>query len=99
MQDKKIALKMLHALQKEFDITSEINNFIDLQIDRYQDGTISLHQQNYANKVRERFSMDNANPVLLTLDANTEKNSTFKKENEKPIRMPYREAIGSLICH
>lgn len=97
--DKKLIKKLLTGLRREFEITSnEANLFLRLQIERAGDGSIFLHQETYAEKILDRFRMENANPVTIPSDPHQELCPSAHTGGEKETtNAPYREAIGSLM--
>lgn len=89
--------KLLHNLQVEFEITHrEAEFFVGLQIqmDRHR-GTLKLFQKVYAEKILERFNHMHCHPVSTPAEVG----KYFSKDDATAInsRMPYREAIGSLM--
>lgn len=97
-KNQKLIDFLLKSLKKEFEITfSDPETFIGLQIEKNQDGSIFVHQSVYAQKVLERFNMQDTNSVTIPADVSLEKNAYLKRNEEHYTRAPYREAIGSLM--
>lgn len=58
--------QLLNELQKEFDITSnELSMYLGLQIERLPDGSIFMHQENYARNILHRFEMEDVVSMRL----------------------------------
>lgn len=68
--------------------------FLGLEIERYDDGSISLHQTNYSRKIISRFNMDDCKTVTTPLDVN-QVAEVFA--DSRDTKFPYRESVGSLI--
>ena len=89
----------LAELKTEFEIThNDVNLFLGMHIEREADGSIFLHQETYARRVRERFRVEHANPVAISADPNQELFSPEQAGDPQDIiTAPYREAVGSLM--
>ena len=84
--------KLISFLSAEFKVKKgEVESFLGLEIFRKSDGTIYMHQNNYAEKVIKRFRMEDAKPVSTRAEHSSQTTSS------KSINVPYREAIGSLM--
>lgn len=83
----------LELLQQEFKITmGNLEIFLGLNIARQKDGSITISQPSYIEKILRKFRMDECNPVYTPVGreeaALTEKNDDH---------VPYQEAVGSLM--
>lgn len=83
----------LQQLKEEFKITrGSLKNFLGMQIKCHEDGSISINQENYINKILRQYRMDECNAV--STPASREELNNKEKLEEK---IPYREADGSLM--
>lgn len=74
--------------------------FLGIEIKRFPDGSILAHQSKYAKKVIERLRLEDANPVCIPADPNTNFSNFKQKDSEvtsKKTNTMYKEAIGSLM--
>ncbi|GBO02220.1 Retrovirus-related Pol polyprotein from transposon TNT 1-94 [Araneus ventricosus] len=87
--------EFLKNLEETFnDRIEPVNYFLGLQIQHLDDGSISIHQENYCRKVRDFFNMLNANPVSVLFDKSLTCLDHLEKLQED---IPYRKAVGSLV--
>lgn len=86
--------KLFNDLRKEFKITDtkNVTNFLGLEINRLNDGSIFLNQNKYILSILERFNLINANSVSTPIETGWEAGKL-----DKICNVPYREAVGSLI--
>ena len=83
----------LKLLKGEFKITlGSLKNFLGMQINCMKNGSILINQKEYTEKVLKQFGMDKSNTVSTPANRDESSNSDELEE-----RVPYREAIGSLI--
>lgn len=89
------ALKIVLAkLQTNFEVkVCKVNNFVGLEIVQEED-YIFIHQENYINKLIEKFGMKEANPVDIPADPNQDLTGN---QTDELFDGPYREVVGSLI--
>lgn len=86
---------VLKFLCDHFEIKSmNVGCFLGLEIEQRSDGSIFVHQSNYAKRVLSRFNMENCNPVATPGDSNK---ILHDFDDSKPSEYPYREAVGSLM--
>lgn len=86
---------VIDYLQQHFEVNAfEAESYLGLQIKRQSNGSIFLHQQNYANRVLKRFNMHECNKVATPADTNA---ILYDLKNDETILFPYREAVGSLM--
>lgn len=99
--DKKILQNIISKLRTSFEITaSTVGCFVGMEIihDKNKD-SIFVNQKNYIRRIIKKFNMEDAKTVStpadihvhLSLDSN---NGTKIREKQK---VPYREAVGSLM--
>ena len=89
-------LEFLRYLEQQFEITSgSLKSFLGMKINLLNDNSILINQKSYAEKLVKRFCLENANSVQIPADPNSIA-SIFEEEGEK-IKVPYKEAIGSLL--
>ena len=83
----------LGLLQEEFNVTiCSLENFLRMQIKCQSDGSISVSQDVYMNKILKKFNMAEAKGV--SMPASCEESDNHKNVSDK---VPYREAVGSLV--
>lgn len=86
---------VIDYLKQHFEVNAfEAESYLGLQIKRQSNGSILLHQQNYANRVLNRFNMHECNKVATPADTNA---TLYDLENDEIVSFPYREAVGSLM--
>jgi hypothetical protein len=94
---------VIGKLQRQFEVTIEQPKcFIGLEIIRDQSrGTIEISQRAYLEKVLEKFNMQDCAPVASpgdhSLKLSTDHCPKTTEEKEEMKRIPYRQAIGSLM--
>lgn len=100
-KDKNTLDDILSNLKSRFDISiMDPQCFLGLQLTRNrEDKSIHINQEFYIKKVIERFQMNNANGISTPFDSNLKlsKDGTDDGEDHETIRVPYRQAIGSLM--
>lgn len=102
--NKKLKNQVKLQLTRSFKMTDlgEAKSFLGLQLTRdRQSKKIWLSQQNYIEQILKRFNMDEANPVSTPM-SNGEKFSKTQeprteRERDNMKKIPYQEAIGSLL--
>ncbi|CAG4958833.1 unnamed protein product [Colias eurytheme] len=93
-KDKSVIDKVISQLKENFEVkTMEPRNFVGLQIERSK-GHLFIHQTKYIEKLLIKFNMNNANGCSIPIDPHT---SLIKKKVTLEERIPYREAVGSLM--
>ena len=91
-KDKEIEM-FLKLMQEEFRITiGSLENFLGMQVKCQIDGSISVSQESYTNKILQKFNMAEAKGV--STPASREESNNHKDISGK---VPYREAMGSLM--
>lgn len=94
-ENEEAILPVIEHLREEFEVkVFEAKCFLGLEINQGSDGSIYVNQHAYAQKVLERFNMNNSNPVAIPSE-NTQNLSDF--EGDGNVDFPYREAVGSLM--
>ncbi|CAK9811716.1 Retrovirus-related Pol polyprotein from transposon TNT 1-94 [Anthophora quadrimaculata] len=90
--------EVLRYLKSMFNITVDLaNEFIGMEITRDRPNrVIKISQSNYIDKIISKFCMDEAYPVSVPAEPGL---LLSKKMNacETDERIPYREAVGSLL--
>jgi hypothetical protein len=79
----------------------EAKYFLGIKIDDNSNGTLRLSQTNYIENILERFNMTASNPVSSPMVPNKnmmEPKPRSKEDASSMISVPYREAIGALLC-
>jgi hypothetical protein len=83
----------LRLLQEEFKVTiGSLENFLGMQIECQNDGSIFVSQEAYTNQILQKFNMAEAKGV--STPASREESDNQKDVSDK---VPYREAVGSLM--
>lgn len=93
---KKISIEeFLSRLKEEFKITAEpIGCFLNILIDRRDDGSIVISQKRYTEDILRRFNMEQANSVSTPIE---KCQMTREEENANTANVPHREAVGCLM--
>ena len=91
-------------LKSEFDMKElgEARRILGISISRNRSGSImKLDQTSYMQKVLSKFSMDNAKPASIPLGGHyklsAEQCPTSEQEKEDMARVPYSNAVGSVM--
>lgn len=93
--DKESIEKVIEGLQREFEIrVMDVNCFLGFEMDKRDDGSIFMHQTAYANKILQKFRMDDCVPVCIPSDPNQVLN---RFDNSGVSNFPYRHLVGSLM--
>ena len=86
--------RFMTELSADFQITtSDTSCFLGIQIQRPSEGSIAINQENYANRLLQKFNMIDCNPVATPIDKGKEPGEGENVGDE----VPYREIIGSLM--
>lgn len=82
-------------LKQQFDMkTTKLGCFLGIEIDQRSNGSIFVHQTAYAQKVLNKFSMNECGTVSVPGDPN----QTLEKfEDSEEANFPYRQLVGSLM--
>ena len=73
--------------------SKEVKNFLGLEINRLQDGSIFIHQSRYIERMLEKFNINGANSVSTPIETNWSESNIDNNE----CNAPYREAVGNLM--
>ena len=89
--------KFLADLTAEFKITAgPVSSFLGIEVKQYDDGSVFITQERYAEKVLEKFRMLESIPVgTPTVHEEDPKESVTKQYVGDNV--PYRAAVGSLM--
>lgn len=95
--NKKILQNIISQLKASFEITvTAVQYFVGMEIRHDKDkGTIFINHKNYIRRIIKKFKMDDAKTVSTPADTHMHLSSDIS--NETRIKVPYREAVGSLI--
>lgn len=103
-RDKSLIQKLKTQLNNEFDMKElgAAKKILGMEIRRdRQAGKLFLSQQNYIERVLDRFNMNNCKPVSTPLAAHFKLSSELcpdtKEEMEHMSHVPYANAVGSLM--
>ena len=94
-----IIKEIVHYLSKHFDMRcAPAHHFVGLSIHRNrQERTLYVSQPDYIKRTLLRFQMGNCNPKGLPADPGCRLEKSQDSVESCPEKMPYREAIGSLM--
>lgn len=93
-KDKQEIDKVLKKLREEFEIHSvDSASYLGFQIERPRKHEIILHQSSYVDKIVRKFNM----MECKSIDAPISISSAAIDETKISDKVPYREAIGSLM--
>ena len=82
-------------LKTHFEIIHmNAGNFLGLEIEQYNNGSIFVHQAAYARRILKKFQMENCNAVAVPSDCNQVLENF---NNSKASNCEYRELVGSLL--
>lgn len=94
-KDSKLIENVIEYLRKHFEVKAfEADSYLNMQIRRGTDGSISLHQENYTNRILDRFKMRDCNQLSIPADPNA---ILYGVDSDETVAFPYREAVGSLM--
>lgn len=86
--------KFLKCLEKEFKIKKEpFRSFLNMLITRQDNNSIFINQKMYAESMLQRFKMEEAVPISISM----ERCQLTEEADDKLIDVPYREAVGCLM--
>lgn len=91
---KSVIQEFLRKLEMEFKITREpLGCFLNMLIEREEDGSIRLSQKVYAENLLQKFNMAEANAVSTPID----KYVQLEEKTGVRTSAPYREVVGCLM--
>ncbi|XP_029340996.1 uncharacterized protein LOC115033114 [Acyrthosiphon pisum] len=89
--------KLLTNLEKEFEVKKgNVEYFLGMQVKIMENGSLFVHQTNYASSIINKFNMLDAKELSIPID----KSHTFEQKEDTEILsedIPYRQAVGSLL--
>ena len=99
------AIRTIKALiASTFKVTDfgEVDTILGIKVLRnWEDGTLSLGQEQYAQRILDRFNMSQCDgrstPLPVGLKLTKAMSPTTEAEKEEMSTIPYREAVGSLM--
>lgn len=93
----KVINKVLTLLEESFRITiGDAHCFVGVQIERNRaEKKMFIHQSSYTKRIIEKFGMGDANGLSVPADPHVQL-LPIEKESQTE-KIPYREAVGSLI--
>ena len=111
VDDIPVASKSLRALEsakevlrKSFKMTDfgEVSTILGIKVTRDREkGVLTLSQEKYASEVLDRFQMTNCKgkdtPIETGVKLSVQMRPQTEKEQEEMKRIPYRQAVGSLM--
>jgi transposase InsO family protein len=101
--DMEAGQSVIDALQTEFKIrVSPVEHFVGLVINRDRTNkSLHLSSPAYIDKLLEKFSMSECNPVKIPADKSVDLSKSMAPDTEemrsKMTQYPYRQLIGSLM--
>lgn len=88
----------LNDSNTEFTVTmSEVDHYLDLQVEQFQNGSIYFHQEAYLNTGLEQFNMENAEAVTILAHKNRQICCFEIHGGKEKINDPYRKTVGSFL--
>lgn len=89
--------KFIKELQNRFKIvTKPASYFLGMEIERSDNGNITLSQKAYTKKVLEKYKMSECKPIKTPITKEAAKIENASDEKESSLIFPYRQAVGSL---
>ena len=92
------------SISSTFKVTDfgEVDTILKIKVTRnWEDGTISMGQEHYVERILERFNMQDCDgrstPLPLGLKLSSSMSPVTESEREAMATTPYREAIGCLM--
>lgn len=97
-KNQNILDKIINEMKAEFEIkVCKLSYFVGFEVERFEDGSITIHQEAYINKMLDKFGMQDAKEVSTPLDMNVKLSKDMDSKSEEAMkRISYRELIGSL---
>lgn len=90
--------ELLKYLDTHLEIKSNsLSLFLGMEFEYLDDGSLFVHQKQYIDKILNRFNMQEANPVAIPADHYQDLNIPEIKGTNDCVKVPYKEAIGSLL--
>lgn len=90
--DKNDMSYFTEQLKNQFKVTvGELECFLGMSVQQFEDGSIFINQSLYTQKILNKFKMDESNPVAVPIE------KIEYPENDAEVKVPYREAVGSLM--
>jgi len=104
-KDESLREHIHDRLKEKFSlkVLGDLKHFVGFQIDRDPDGSIHLHQTNYATKILDTFSKfipnnyKHSTPADSNVKFSTKQQPTNDREKHRMKQYPYRQLIGSLL--
>ncbi|KAL4089167.1 hypothetical protein QTP88_024231 [Uroleucon formosanum] len=89
--------ELLTNLEKEFEVKKgNLEYFLGMQVDIVKNGSLFVHQTNYACSIINKFNMLEAKELSIPID----KSHTVEQKDDSEIlseEISYRETVGSLL--
>ena len=87
-----------HLLQKKYKMSDlgPARKFLGIEIEKSDDGGLSICQQDYINTIVRRFGLLDAKPAKSPLDPHTDLANTYCEDKLAP-RKEYLSMVGSLM--
>ena len=87
--------ELLQGLEQQFEITQgNLDYFLGMEITRCTDGSICIHQTNYANSIISKFNLLDAKELSTPIDRS---HTIEQKLTTSDNQFPYRQAVGNLL--
>lgn len=96
---KRVKIQRLkEAIMKRFEAKDlgEAKHLLSMKIERKPDGSLTLDQSSYAEEILKTFEMQNAKGASTPLDPGM-KYRLPADPDAKNVKVPYRQAVGSLL--
>lgn len=95
--------KIVSKLMTEFEMKDlgEVSTLLGVNIQRNEDGGITMDQSAYISNILVRFGMSDCNPISTPIDVNQKLSKSMcpssESEKNEMQNVPYQEAIGCLM--
>ena len=81
-------LKKFYSLKK----LEDINFLLGISMTRDHNGTVTMHQKSYVEKMLKKFNMENSKPSSIPIQ-----NGIHYEKGKEEFKAPYRELVGALM--
>ena len=104
-KDEKFRHHVHTQLKSKFNlkVLGDLKHFVGFQVDRDTDGSIHLHQTNYAQKILDTFAKfipnnyKHSTPADHNIKLTKQQQPTKNTDQQNMKKYPYRQLIGSLL--
>ena len=98
--NQKLCDEIFEELTKSFTLKrGKLTHFLGMRVERREDGTITLDQEEYAKSIIQRFDMDGCKPVVcpeMPVKLSKSQSPQNPQEELEMKDIPYSPAVGCL---